>query len=617
MKLFLYLIIIFSLTATSPAIAKLAKTWCSDTCGNNVTIPFPFGIGAGCAVNQWYIVECNNSTPYLPAVLNRPEVLGVNLEDQTVTVSTPRITAGCQNPVGNISQTMSTNLGGSPFFFSKSHNQFVFEGCGTAAITMDDVSVVTGCSTTCVNGTFSRDGNNCVGDGCCQTEIPRYFRSYSINITGLGVTCGSAFLADQSNSYSYSYPYPYPYPYYQYEWFSDPFIYSNASYIPVSLLWTLTDSDQFTCCNDRNPGRPIVGMFNGALVKTLKCYFSSTPSIIYNPYLKDGCGDDAKTPKYSKAGCKDMCGDVQIPFPFGMNASCAVNQWYIVDCNSSTPYLPALNHLKVLGVDLKNQTVTVATSRITDCQNPVQNSSEIMGVDIGGSPFLFSKTHNKFVFKGCGDAAMKADNGSVLTACSTACRSGVTHELNDTDKCFGMGDCCETTIPYYFKSYSIHLSNLNEKGGGCGSGFLVDETSYNQGSWNTTSFNIPVSFRWTLAGSDQFACCYYHAQRGMVNLFDGTKMDSLTCYMSPTLLGNSYLEDGCKDTDHGIDSTEECRRCEDRGGYCRTRDREVDVDGSVFSEKFYCYHDKRASLGVILGVDTDRTRSSILINIKP
>ncbi|KAL8193855.1 hypothetical protein R6Q57_026097 [Mikania cordata] len=590
MKLFLYLIILLSLTATSTAVANYAKKGCNDTCGNNVTIPFPFGIGANCAVNEWYIVECSNSTPYLPAVLDRPEVLGVNLKNQTVTVSTPRITAGCQNPVGNISQTMSTNLGGSPFFFSKSHNNFVFQGCGTAAIMMDDESVVTGCSTTCVNDTFSRDGNNCVGNGCCQTDIPRYFRSYSINITGLeDRACGSAFLVDQINSYEYD----------QQIRSSDPFFYRNASFIPVSLLWTLTDSDQITCCYDRDPERPIVGMFNGAPVITLKCYISFRSSAKSNSYLKDGC-DDAKIPKYSKEGCKDMCGDVQIPFPFGIGARCAVNQWYIVDCYSSTPYLPALNHLKVLGVDLENQTVTVATSRITDCQNPVQNSSKIMGVDVGGSPFLFSKRHNKFVFKGCGNAVMKMDNGSVVTACSTACRGGVTHD--DINKCFGMGDCCETKIPYYFQSYSIHLSNLEDNGGGCGSGFLVDKTSYNQGSWNTTSFSIPVSFLWTLGDFDQFACCADFAERETVSvdMFDGTMMDTLACYTYERSLGNSYLIDGCKYTDHDIYLTEECRRCEGRGGYC-TRDRVVDVDNLVFSEKFYCYQEKRTSWGVILG----------------
>ncbi|KAD7478346.1 hypothetical protein E3N88_01482 [Mikania micrantha] len=369
MKLFPYLIILLSFTATSPAVAKYAKTGCPVTCGNNVTIPFPFGIGANCAINQWYIVDCKNAMPYLSA-FNHTEVLGVNLEDQTVTVSTPRIT-GCQNLVQNNSHTMSMNLTGSPFLFSISGNKFVFEGCGTATMTTDDGSVVTRCSTTCLNNvTFSSDRNNCFGNGCCQTAIPRYLRSYSINISGMGDqgedrACGSAFLVDQTNSYN------------QRSWFSDPFIYRNASFVPVSLLWTLTDSDQFTCCSDFSPERRKVDVFNGMQVDTFKCFTPFASLSEYNPYLKDGYIDYVQTPKYAKTGCNDTCGNnVTIPFPFGIVL--------IVQLTN----------------DLENRTITVDTPRITDCRNPVQNSSEIMGVDLGVSPFMFSR-YNRFVFQGC------------------------------------------------------------------------------------------------------------------------------------------------------------------------------------------------------------------------
>ncbi|KAL8246543.1 hypothetical protein R6Q59_007759 [Mikania micrantha] len=110
-----------------------------------------------------------------------------------------------------------------------------------------------------------------------------------------------------------------------------------------------------------------------------------------------------RTSKYAKTGCNDTCGNVRIPYPFGIGDGCSANEWYIIDCNYSKPYQSALNHLEVLDVNLENQTVTVGTPMITNCQNPVRNSSEIMGVDLGRSPFLFSKAHNKFVFQGsCG-----------------------------------------------------------------------------------------------------------------------------------------------------------------------------------------------------------------------
>ncbi|KAD7478337.1 hypothetical protein E3N88_01473 [Mikania micrantha] len=565
MKLFqayMYLLIFLSLAATSPAVAKYAKTGC------NVTIPFPFGISANCAVNQWYIVECKNSIPYLHAVLNRPEVLDVNLKDQTVTVSTPKI-SGCQNSVRNSGQTMGMNLGGSPFYFSKSRNKFVFEGCGTATMMTDDESVVTACSTTCLNNvTIGSDRNNCFGNGCCQTAIPGYLRSYIINIIGLGDqedrACGSAFLVDETS--------------YDEQRFSDPFIYGNDSVISISLLWTLTDSDQFSCCNDADPTRPFVGMFNGDSVDALKCGSSYRSLFEDNPYLIDGCGGDVPTPKYVKADCNDTCGNnVRIPFPFGIGANCAVNQWYIIECKNETPYLSALNHLKVLRVDLENRIVTLDTPRITDCRNPVQNSSEIMGVDLGGSPFVFSR-FNRFVFQGCGNAVMMMDNGSsVFKGAQT--NSNITD--GDRKKCFGMGDCCKTTFPYYFQSYTINILNnsLEEEDGGCGSAFLVDETLYHQGAWfsvsqNTTSFNIPVSFWWTLKDSDKFVCCNKHPPlETWMDMFNGTTLNIRVCFVSSSLEGNPYLIDGCKTNDT------ECRNCKDSGGHCKGFIPIIDVTG--------------------------------------
>ncbi|KAJ0659792.1 putative wall-associated receptor kinase [Helianthus annuus] len=259
--------------------------------------------------------------------------------------------------------------------------------------------------------------------------------------------------------------------------------------------------------------------------------------IIYSFFLSE------ETVKYAKTGCREKCGNVTIPFPFGIGASCSINQWYIVDCKNSTPYLPALNNLKVLGVDLKNHTVTVSTPRITDCQNPLRNSSNIMGVKLGGSPFLFSKTHNKFVFEGCGIASMM-DNGNILTACTTSCHS-VT--LNDRNNCFGIG-CCQTPIPHYHESYIISLTSLDEESGGCGSAFLVDETSYVERKFSVrnTSF-IPVSLMWILTDSDQVTCCYDRTPiMRKVDMLNGTIVYTWNCsneYARGT--GNPYLADGC------------------------------------------------------------------------
>ncbi|GJS31056.1 putative serine-threonine/tyrosine-protein kinase catalytic domain-containing protein [Tanacetum coccineum] len=164
---------------------------------------------------------------------------------------------------------------------------------------------------------------------------------------------------------------------------------------------------------------------------------------------------------YGKPGCNDKCGNVRIPFPFGIGANCSLNEWYVVDCNSSMPYLSSLNHLEVLDVDLGNQTVTVKMQKFSNC-------SQTKSVDLGSSPFLYSKSHNTFVYEGyCGNAVMMDNHDSVLTGHNSRRRLKV--DLGDgtsmdTWKCYFYGElyggnpylvdgCSSTSAPWpYFDS---------------------------------------------------------------------------------------------------------------------------------------------------------------------
>lgn len=63
----------------------------------------------------------------------------------------------------------------------------------------------------------------------------------------------------------------------------------------------------------------------------------------------------AEAIEYAKKGCIDTCGEVMIPFPLGIASNCSLNEWYMVDCNASTPYLYALDNLEVLSINLENK----------------------------------------------------------------------------------------------------------------------------------------------------------------------------------------------------------------------------------------------------------------------
>jgi len=48
------------------------------------------------------------------------------------------------------------------------------------------------------------------------------------------------------------------------------------------------------------------------------------------------------------------------------------------------------------------------------------------------------------------------------------------------------------------------------------------------------------------------------------------------------------------------DHEEECKRCSDTGGYC-IFDNKNSIDYTFYSKNFTCKHEKKTSLGVILG----------------
>ncbi|GLT53907.1 hypothetical protein SLA2020_271420 [Shorea laevis] len=105
------------------------NTSCQTLCGD-VSISYPFGIGAGCCFDDWFEVVCNDSSGS-----SKPVLRSLNLEVLNISVGgTVRVNYGTFSSCTSGSDTTeNVELAKSPFIFSQSENRFIAIGCDNLA----------------------------------------------------------------------------------------------------------------------------------------------------------------------------------------------------------------------------------------------------------------------------------------------------------------------------------------------------------------------------------------------------------------------------------------------------------------------------------------------------
>jgi hypothetical protein len=70
----------------------------------------------------------------------------------------------------------------------------------------------------------------------------------------------------------------------------------------------------------------------------------------------------------ARSGCPDRCGDISIPYPFGIRKDCYMNEWFAIECNASVNPARALIsgiNMEVLNISAERATVTVKSPIIS------------------------------------------------------------------------------------------------------------------------------------------------------------------------------------------------------------------------------------------------------------
>ncbi|XP_042974576.1 wall-associated receptor kinase-like 8 [Carya illinoinensis] len=294
------------------------------------------------------------------------------------------------------------------------------------------------------------------------------------------------------------------------------------------------------------------------------------------------------------SSCPEDCGNVSIPYTFGIGKGCYVGNWYEIVCRSSNhdsynlgfpmPYLKRLD-LEVLEIDITSLgEISINYPIFSSCTNGKNNKKNL---ELEKSPFVFAVTYNTFVAIGCNNSASMwsifPDDSISFGGCNSPCdRAPFTKgsHCNATN-------CCQATTPSNLQAFSTTIetkSSYNNGSSECNYAFLVDqnwfETNFTEPNLNVS---VPVRLYWELDNTT------FHSLPTMKNMTTREyKNSTYRCYQwmgsgntttyncgcKSGYRGNSYLLGGCgdinecADPDFNITCTPDTR-CENTEGFYR------------------------------------------------
>lgn len=127
-------------------------------------------------------------------------------------------------------------------------------------------------------------------------------------------------------------------------------------------------------------------------------------------FLAEVMPDGASSrPSVSLPGCPDKCGDVSIPYPFGIGEQCAaasINSNFIITCNDTfhppRPTVGGESVVEVTNISLDYGEMRVLSPISHICFTSSTNFTKLGGVyNLQSTPFLPSASHNRFTVIGC------------------------------------------------------------------------------------------------------------------------------------------------------------------------------------------------------------------------
>ncbi|KAK2995362.1 hypothetical protein RJ640_006582, partial [Escallonia rubra] len=255
-------------------------------------------------------------------------------------------------------------------------------------------------------------------------------------------------------------------------------------------------------------------------------------------------------------GCPEKCGNISIPYPFGTQEGCYLNESYHVDCTAPEKPVVSGTTRVLLDISLAGQ-LRIMSPLAYQCYDEQGNITELVSFEVKLSRFPISSTHNKFTVVGCDTVAAMVGCPALdyITGCSSV--SGKFEDVKN-ESCFGMG-CCQNFIPrgithfvFFLDSYGRHVKvwDFNK----CSYAFIVQEGVYNFASTDLDNIfyagAYPMVLDWAVGDTNceeaqKHTASYLCQQNSVCYAFDNGP--GYRCNCSEGYWGNPYLVNGCQD----------------------------------------------------------------------
>lgn len=253
-------------------------------------------------------------------------------------------------------------------------------------------------------------------------------------------------------------------------------------------------------------------------------------------------------------GCPDSCGNITIPYPFGLTPGCFANGFGLTCNDSYDPPKLFLGNGNVEVTNLSLEHVIMRGVIARDCfDEPLTDNYRY--TDLKASPYTFSYARNKFTAIGCDTVALiyRLVSTFYSSGCMSLCRNA---ESVVNGSCGGIG-CCQTAIPKGLKRFDTNLQNFSNHSrtwsfSPCSYAFLIDAEEYEFKISDFYSFHerqgVPVVLDWAVGNQ---TCAEARRDRNFLcgarsKCLESANGPGYRCSCIDGHQGNPYLSDGCQ-----------------------------------------------------------------------